>query len=352
MYRLIPSLRSNPSSFSFIMEPDNHAQLEPPTHSIEPMSHFVMAPNLGVHADTKTDNVDSDSNSSGSEDGDSSSDEGSSDSDMDDVEDLFVAASTTTTMDQTKNQFSVMSNADLPAETTTVNHVTSSVAVTGPTVVNRPLAAMKQLRNMFAAVKPAKITPSSGSSMTVNTTAVQPLEVITPITPVSIFDTKVITSMDINKQQPMATVTATTVTSEITDTSTSRLLPRKSNTKRITSVSGKPDSKNFMLSEDSLSDSDDEESGEVTNSESEDVDAKPKPPKQTKWDDTPTPAETPEISKLQLICSISRQYMRPVHTLASTPKSPVSKNVCHYHSNLLSIYMHNCIFEVTITYVA
>ena len=324
------------------MEPDHHAQLEPPTHGIEPMSHFVMAPNLGVHNDTKSDHVDSDSNSSGSEDGDSSSDEGSSDSDMDDVEDLFVAASTSTTMDQTRSQLLVTSGVGPPAETTTVNHVTSSVAVTGPTIVNRPPAAMKRLRNMFAAVKPAEVTPSSSSSVstTANTSVVQPLEAVTPITPISMttasFDTKVVTSMDVTKQQPMATVTATTVTSETTDTS--HLLPRKNNTKRMTSISGKPDSKNSMLSEDSSSDSEGEESGEVTNSESEDEGAKPKPPKQAKWDDTPTMVETPETSKLQLICSISRQYMRPVHTPASTPKSPVSKNGCHYHSNCLILY--------------
>ena len=323
------------------MEPDNHAQLEPPTHSIEPMSHFVMAPNLGVHADTKTDNVDTDSNSSGSEDGDSSSDEGSSDSDMDNVEDLFVAPSTTT-MDHTRSQLLVMSNA---AEATTANNVTTSVAITGPTgpsVVNRPPAAMKRLRNMFAAVKPTEITTSSGGSTTANATAVQPLhhEAVTPVTPVSMttasFDTKVITSTGVNKQQPLATVTATTVTSEITDSSTSRLLPRKSNTKRMTSVSGKPDSKNSMLSEESSSDSEGEESGEVTNSESEEEGTtKPKPPKQAKWDNTLTTVETPETSKLQLICSVPRQYMRTVHTPASTPKSPVSKNVCHYQSNCL-----------------
>ena len=306
------------------MEPDHHAQLEPPTHDIEPMSHFVMAPTLGVHSDAKTDNVNSDSNSSGSEDGDSSSDEGSSDSDMDDVEDLFVAASTTT-VDQTRSQPLVTSSAGPPTETTTVNHITSSVAVTGPTIVNRPPAAMKRLRNMFAAVKPAEVTPSSSVSTTANTTVVQSVEAITPVTPIPMttagFDTKIVTSMDVTKQQPMATVTATTVTSD-----TSYLLPRKNNTKRMTSVSGKPDNKNSMLSEDSSSDSEGEESGEVTNSESEDEGAKPKPPKQAKWDDIPTTTvETPETNKLQLICSISRQHMRPVHTPASTPKSPVSK---------------------------
>ena len=323
----ITPLRSNPSSFSFVMEPDSHAQLEPPVHSVGPMSHFVMAPQLGGHADTKNDSVDTDSNSSGSEDGDSSSDEESSDSDMDTVEDFFVPPMTTVIPDQTRSQLLVTSSVDLPTESTTVN-VTSSVAVTAPTVVNKPPTSMKRLRNMFAAVKPPEITPTGGSNATVNTSAVQPLcpEAVTPVTPVSNLttnpSTKLITSMEVTNQQIWPTVTTTTVTSEAVDT---LQLPR--NTKRMTSVSSKHNSKQSLLSEESSSDSEGEESGEVTNSDSEDEDTKPKPPKQTKWKNTlmATEVTTPETSKLQLVCSIPKEYMRTIHTPVSTPKSPVSK---------------------------
>ena len=303
-------------------------------HDLEQMSHFIMAPTLGVppeqklHPEQKFDHIDTDSNSSGSEEEGSSSDEASSNSDMDDVEDLFVAAPS----DQTRNRLFEPPSSDLPVESTVVTNTASSLAVSGPTtVVHRPPAAMKRLRNMLAAVKPPEVTPSSGNSgMTVSTTTVhQPIypEAVTPVTPISTsFDAKATTSTDINKpQQLMACVTATTVTTEMSDTPASHLLPRKSSSKRMTSVSSKPDSKNLLLSEDSSSNSEGEESGEVTNSESEDDEPKPKPPKQTKWDSTHTAVETPETNKLQLICSFPKHYMQASHTPASTPKSPVSK---------------------------
>lgn len=319
------------------MEPDSHAQLEPPVHSVEPMSHFVMAPQLGRHTNTKSEGIDMDSNSSGSEDGDSSSDEDSSDSDMDAVEDLFAPPPTTTAVDQARSQLLVTSNADFPTETTTTVNATSHMATTPSTVVNRPPTSMKRLRNMFAAVKQPETTTTTSGSSTIHTTVVQPLyaEAITPVTPVSAVttgtDAKFITSMDMMRQ-PRATVTATTVTSKTMDASQ---LPRKgnTNTKRMTSLSSKHDNKNSLLSEDSSSDSEGEESGEVTNSDSEDEGTKPKPPKQAKWDNTLTVVTTPETSKLQLVCSIPKEYMRTVHTPVSTPKSPVSKNVYHHHSN-------------------
>lgn len=307
------------------MESDNDAQLEPPTHNAELTSHFIMAPQLGVHADTKNDTLESDSNSSGSEDGDSSSNEDSSDSDMDGNEDPFVIPSTTA-VDQIRNQSSVVSTANMPVEVTAAaNNATSSVVVTAPTVVNRPPTSMKRLRNMFAAVKQPE-TAATSVSVTVNATAVPPLyaEAITPVTPVSTMittsDANTIGSMHASLQQPQGTVTATTVTSEIKDAQ----LPRKSNTKRMT-TSFSNNNKTSVLSEESSSDSEGEESGEVTNSDSEDDDATPKPPKQPKWDKTST-VVTPEATNLQLICSIPRVYVRTIHTPVSTPKSPpVSK---------------------------
>ena len=301
-------------------------------YDIEQMPRFIMAPNLGAHPEQKIDHIDTDSNSSGSEEEGSSSDEASSDSDMDDVEDLFVATPAAA-VDQMRNRLFEPPNSDIPVESTAVTNNASTVAVTGPTpAVHRPPSTMKRLRNMLAAVKPPEVTPSSGNSgMTVSTTTVhQPIypEAITPVTPVTplstSFDAKAVASTDVNKpQQLMACVTATTVTTEMTDTPVSHHLPRKSGSKRMTSVSSKPDRKN-LLSEDSSSNSEGEESGEVTNSESEDDEAKPKPPKQPKWDNTHPAIETPETSKLQLICSFPKHYMQTAHTPATTPKSPVS----------------------------
>jgi len=274
-----------------------------------------MAPQLGVQGNTKNDNPDTDSNSSGSEEGDSSSDEDSSDSDME-TGDLFTATSATT-IDQTRNPSSVMSTAEHPTETiATVNSTTNSVASAGPTVVNRPPTSMKRLRNMFAAVKP----PDSNINTTVNATAVQPLcpEAVTPVTPISTsFDVKSIAS-------PHTTVTATTVTCETKNAPSLLQLPRKSTSKRITSIG----SKKSALSEESSSDSEGEESGEVTNSDSEDEATKPKQSKQAKWDITST-VVTPETDKLQLLCSIPRQYMRTMTTPVTTPKSAVSQSIRH-----------------------
>lgn len=305
----ITPLRSNPSSFSFVMEPEHHARLEPPSQTEETPSHFVMAPQLVTHTGTKNNDLDSDSDSSGSGEDESSSDEESSDSDVDAVvEDMFVPASTTT-MDQTRNQSSLItSTADPDTETmTTVNNATISTST--PAIGNN---SMKRLRNMFAAVKPPDTIPNT------NTTPMQLIEAITPVTPLpSNTDGKTIA-----RQQPQATVT---VTSDIKNTPAALQLPRKSNTKRVTSVSSQLDVKKSSLSEESSSDSEGEESGEVTNSDSEEDEvAKPKPPKQAKWDKAPTMA-APETDKLQLLCSIPRQYMRTAHNPVSTPKSPVSE---------------------------
>ena len=310
------------------MEPDSHAQLEPPVHSVEPMTRFVMAPQLGACTDTKNESINTDSNSSGSEDGESSSDEESSDSDMEPVEDPFVPPATTS-VDQARNQLLVTPNASHPTETTTFN-VMSSVTVAPSAAVNRPPTSMKRLRNMFAAVKQPEATTSSSGTAHVNTTPVQPLyaEAVTPVTPVTtvaaISDPKPLTSMDMNKQQQplQATVSATTVTSE---TINALQLPRRGNTKRMTSVSSKQSNNKSVLSEESSSESEGEESGEVTNSDSEEEDTKPKPTKQAKWDSTLAPATVPETNSLQLVCSIPKEYMRTVHTPVSTPKSPVSK---------------------------
>lgn len=286
-----------------------------------------MAPQLGVQSDTKVNNLDADSNSSGSEEADSSSDEDSSDSDME-SEDLFVNLSTTTAVDHPRNPLSVMFTADHPTETmANVNSVTNSVANTAPAVVNRPPTSVKRLRNMFAAVK----TPDSSVNTTINATAMQPLcsEAVTPVSSIATaYDVKNIVSV----QQAHATVTATTIKSETKDTSSVLQLPRKSNSKRILSISSKLDSKKSVLSEESSSDSEGEESGEVTNSDSEDEATKPKPSKKAKWDNTPA-VVTSETAKLQLVCSIPKQYVRTMPTPVTTPKSPVSLYMYHYNNN-------------------
>lgn len=317
----ITPLRSNPSSFSFVTEPDDHAQLEAPSLGIEPMSQFVMAPHLGLQTVThKTDGADTDSNSSASEDADSSSDEDSSDSGMD--EETFATPSSitaTATVDQTRTHSLVTSNANPHTDTTaTINNDTASSVAVGAVTAVRPPTSVKRIRNirnMFAAVKTLETT-SSSSGTTVNTTAVQPLYSET------VMPTMVTTSsVDV---KPRTNVSTTTVTGK---TNTPQL-PRKSIAKRITSVS-KHDSKRSVLSEESSSDSEGEESGEVTNSDSEDEaeDTKPKPTKQLKQEDASRAVPTaPEATNLQLVCSIPRQYMHSAHTPVSTPKSPVSKN--------------------------
>lgn len=174
-------------------------------------------------------------------------------------------------------------------------------------------------------------TASSGGTTHVNAIPVQPLytKAVTPVIPVitvaAISDPKPLTSMDINRPQPLqATISGTTVTSENIN---SLQLPRRGINKLITLVS------KSVTSEESSLESEGMESGEITNSDSEEEDTKPKPTKKAKWDNSLTPATTPEKNKLQLLCSIPKEYMRTICTPVSTPQSLVSKMTTFCNGN-------------------
>ena len=180
-------------------------------------------------------------------------------------------------------------------------------------------------------------TASSGGTTHVNAIPVQPLytKAMTPVTPVTtvaaISDPKSLTSMDINRIQLLqATISSTTVTSE---TINSLQLPRKGKTKLMTLVSSKHSNIRSVSSEESSLESEGMESGEITNSDSEEEDTKLKPTKKAKWDNNLVPAATSETNKLQLLCSIPKEYMRTIRTPVSTPKPLVSKMTTFCNSN-------------------
>ena len=172
-------------------------------------------------------------------------------------------------------------------------------------------------------------TASSGGITHVNAKPVQPLIPVTTVATIS--DPKPLTSMDINRLKPLqATISGTTVTSE---TINSLQLPRRGKNKLMTSVSSKHCNIKSVSSEESSLESEGMESGEITNSDSEEEDSKPKPTKKAKWDNSLVPATTPETNKLQLLCSIPKEYMHTIRTSVSTPKSLVSKMTTFCNSN-------------------
>ena len=172
-------------------------------------------------------------------------------------------------------------------------------------------------------------TASRGGTTHVNAIPVQPLytKAMTPVIPdttvAAISDPKPLTSMDINRIQPLqATISRTTVASE---TINSLQLPRKGKTKLMTLVSSKHSNIKSVSSEESSLESEGMESGEITNSDNEEEDTKLKPTKKAKWDNNLVPVATSETNNLQLLCSIPKEYMRTIRTSVSTPKPLVSK---------------------------
>ena len=205
------------------------------------------------------------------------------------------------------------------------------LASSAPATVNRqPGPSMKRLRNVLASYVKAPDAVASSSNTGVKQSH---CEASTPVVP-STFDKdnavpSIVTTESLNNENRKRLKSVESSKSNVP----TQPLPRKgSNSKRMTSFSSTMEA---GLSEDSSSDSEGEESGEVTNSDSEDEATKPKPAKLAKWDSNSSASMQAESSSskgkggLELRISISRQYYsgRSLPTPVTTPKSPVS-----YHS--------------------
>ncbi|XP_065886488.1 AF4/FMR2 family member 4-like isoform X2 [Dysidea avara] len=327
----ITPLRPNPA-FSFPLVHDDVAQLEPPTLEEDNLSHFVMAPQLtGLASLAKPHDSDADSSSSGSE--GSSSEDDSSDSEADN-DDLFTEDTTAIVMgDQSRilqqTVSSLSTQLTATPESVPLNNM-NSLASSAPAAVNRQSGtSMKRLRNMKTMLASYVKAPDAAAAKS-NTGARQSQsEVSTPVAPCTLDTTKDNAVPSIATTEPLNSENRKRLKSVESPKSNAPIqpLPRKgSNSKRMTSFSSTMEA---GMSEDSSSDSEGEESGEVTNSDSEDEAAKPKSAKLAKWDNSSTqmPAKSSSPkgkSGLELRISISRQYYtgRSLPTPVTTPKSP------------------------------
>jgi len=342
----ITPLRPNPA-FSFPLEHNDVAQLEPPSLEEDNLSHFVMAPQLTRLASlSKAHDSDADSSSSGSE--GSSSEDDSSDSEADN-DDPFVESMA----DQSRNLQQSVSDLSTQLSTTpeaVLSNSMNSLASSAPAAANRQSGtSMKRLRNVKTMLASYVKAPDASAASSNTVVKQSHSEASTPVAR-STFDTKdnampsIVATESLNSENRKRLKSVELSKSN----APTQPLPRKgSNSKRMTSFSSTMDA---GLSEDSSSDSEGEESGEVTNSDSEDEATKPTPAKLAKWDNNssaPMPTESSSSKGkcgLELCISISRQYYsgRSLATPVTTPKSPVSYayHITHTHTHTLLLHAH------------
>ena len=327
----ITPLRPNPA-FSFPLH-DDVAQLEPPTLEEDNLSHFVMAPQLtGITSLAKTHDSDADSSSSGSE--ESSSEDDSSDSEADN-DDLFTEDTTAIVMaDQSRHLQQTVSSLSTQLTTTPEavpsNNMNSLAFSTPATVYKQSGTSMKRLRNVKTMLASYVKAPDAIASSSNTGVKQSHSEASTPVAPSTLDKDNAVPSIVTTESLNSENRKRLKSVESSKNNAPTQPLPRKgSNSKRMTSFSSTMEA---GLSEDSSSDSEGEESGEVTNSDSEDEATKPNPAKLAKWDSNssaPMPAESSSSKGkggLELRISISRQYYsgRSLPTPVTTPKSPVS----------------------------